>query len=466
MKHEGELAGLNEVVRKAAEYRNKQDESVRDQIVANIYNEAEILASAVTSRRGKSIDWDRKIDDIVTSRVLGYPLMLVLLGVIFWVTLSGSNVPSNMLADFFFGLEENLSALVFQTGAPDWLHGLLVLGIYRSLAWVVSVMLPPMAIFFPIFTLLEDLGYLPRVAFNLDRAFKRVGAHGKQALTMSMGFGCNAAGVIAARIIDSPRERLIAILTNNFVPCNGRFPAIIAISMIFLAGGVVSMRGTMLAAGMVVLLVLLGISITLFISWLLSKTLLRGEPSSFTLELPPYRKPQIISVIVRSLIDRTLFVLARAIIVAAPAGALTWIFANVYIGDLSILGHVAGWLDPFGRVIGLDGIIVLAFILGLPANEIVVPIMVMSYLAAGSMLEFDSLLAFRQLLLSHNWTMLTALNFMIFSLLHFPCGTTLLTIRKETGSLKWTVLAAVIPTVVAIIVCFIIAQTARFAGLV
>lgn len=465
MTHKGEF-GLDEVVRKASEYRNKQDESVRDQIVANIYNEAETLASAVTSRRGKSVDWDRRIDNIVTSKVFGYPLMLVLLGVIFWVTLSGANVPSNMLADFFFGLEEKISALFFQAGAPDWLHGLVVLGTYRSLAWVVSVMLPPMAIFFPIFTLLEDLGYLPRVAFNLDRAFKRVGAHGKQALTMSMGFGCNAAGVIAARIIDSPRERLIAILTNNFVPCNGRFPAIIAISMIFLAGGVVSMHGTMLAAGMVVLLVLLGISVTLFISWLLSKTLLRGEPSSFTLELPPYRKPQIIPVIVRSLIDRTLFVLVRAVIVAAPAGALTWIFANVYIGDLSILGHVAGWLDPFGWVIGLDGIIVLAFILGLPANEIVVPIMVMSYLAAGSMLEFDSLLAFRQLLLSHNWTMLTALNFMIFSLLHFPCGTTLLTIRKETGSIKWTVLAAVIPTVVAIIVCFIIAQTARLAGLV
>jgi ferrous iron transport protein B len=461
-----QITDLNEVVRKAAEYRETQDESVRDRIVSNIYNEAETLASSVVSHLERRVDWDRKIDNIVTSRILGYPLMLALLGAVFWVTLSGANVPTDMLANFFFGLEEHLSALFFQFGAPDWLHGLVVLGTYRALAWVVSVMLPPMAIFFPIFTLLEDLGYLPRVAFNLDRAFKRVGAHGKQALTMSMGFGCNAAGVIAARIIDSPRERMIAILTNNFVPCNGRFPAIIAISMIFLAGGVISVYGTILAAAMVVALILIGISVTLLVSWLLSKTLLRGEPSTFTLELPPYRKPQIIPVIVRSLFDRTLFVLTRAVIVAAPAGALTWIFANIYIGDLSVIGYVAGWLDPFARAIGLDGIIVLAFILGLPANEIVVPIMVMSYLAAGSMLEFDSLLAFRQLLLSQNWTMLTALNFMIFSLLHFPCGTTLLTIRKETGSLKWTVLAATIPTIVAVLVCFIIAQGARLTGLV
>ncbi len=457
---------LDDIVNKAADFRESQDEGVRDRIVSSLYREAENLTAGVVSRLSEKKDWDRKIDNIVTSRIFGYPLMLALLGVIFWITLSGANVPSEMLFNLFSRGEVLLSASFSRIGAPDWLHGLLVLGTYRALAWVVSVMLPPMAIFFPIFTLLEDLGYLPRVAFNLDRAFKRVGAHGKQALTMSMGFGCNAAGVIAARIIDSPRERLIAIITNNFVPCNGRFPAIIAISMIFLAGGIVSVYGTMVAAAMVVALILVGISVTLAVSWFLSKTLLKGEPSSFTLELPPYRKPQIIPVIVRSIFDRTIFVLWRAIIVAAPAGALTWVLANTYIGDASIIAHVAGWLNPFGLAIGLDGVIVLAFILGLPANEIVVPIMVMSYLAAGSMLEFDSLIAFRELLLAHNWTLLTALNFMLFSLLHFPCGTTLLTIHKETGSKKWTFLSAAFPTIVAIAVCFIIAQAARLLNLV
>lgn len=456
---------LNEIVKKATEYGQAQGESVRDQVVSHIFSEAEALATSVVTRENERTDWDRKVDNIITSRIFGYPLMLALLGAVFWITISGANVPSEMLASLLFGIEDWLSSVFIQAGAPDWLHGVLVLGTYRGLAWVVAVMLPPMAIFFPIFTLLEDLGYLPRVAFNLDHAFKKVGAHGKQALTMSMGFGCNAAGVIAARIIDSPRERLIAILTNNFVPCNGRFPALIAISMIFIAGGVFSAYGTLAASAMVVAMILVGITVTLIVSWLLSKTLLKGEPSSFTLELPPYRKPQIIPVIVRSLFDRTAFVLVRAIKVAAPAGALIWIFANTYIGDLSIITHVAGWLDPFGRAIGLDGIIVLAFILGLPANEIVVPIMVMGYLSAGSMLEFDSLLAFRELLLAQNWTLLTALNFMLFSLLHFPCGTTLLTIRKETGSIKWTILAAVIPTIIAIFVCFTITQGVRLFGL-
>ncbi|MDW7649972.1 MAG: nucleoside recognition domain-containing protein [Bacillota bacterium] len=456
---------LNQIVEKAAEYRDAQGEGVRDQVVSLIYNEAEKLACDVVTRPNQRTDWDRKIDNIITSRIFGYPLMLALLGAVFWITISGANVPSQMLANLLFGIEDWLSSLFIRAGAPDWLHGLVVLGTYRGLAWVVSVMLPPMAIFFPIFTLLEDLGYLPRVAFNLDHAFKKVGAHGKQALTMSMGFGCNAAGVIAARIIDSPRERLIAILTNNFVPCNGRFPSLIAISMIFLAGGVFSAFGTLAASALVVGMILVGISVTLAVSWLLSRTLLQGEPSSFTLELPPYRKPQIIPVIIRSLLDRTAFVLARAVIIAAPAGALTWVFANIYIGDLSIVGHVAGWLDPFGRAIGLDGMIILAFILGLPANEIVVPIMVMGYLSAGSLLEFDSLIAFRQLLLAQNWTLLTALNFMLFSILHFPCGTTLLTIRKETGSIKWTVLAAVIPTIIAILVCFSITQGVRLLNL-
>jgi ferrous iron transport protein B len=457
---------LENVLKQAETFREAQGENIRDTIVTNIYNEAATLASDVVSTANARRDWDRKIDDIVTSKLFGYPLMLALLGVVFWITLAGSNYPSGLLAGFLFSLEEPLGMLLSGTGAPPWLHSLVVEGVYRGLAWVVSVMLPPMAIFFPIFTLLEDLGYLPRVAFNLDRAFKKVGAHGKQALTMSMGFGCNAAGVIAARIIDSPRERLIAILTNTFVPCNGRFPALIAISMIFLAGGIVSLYGTVLAALMVVGMVLTGITISLAVSFALSRTLLKGEPSSFSLELPPYRKPQVLTVIVRSLFDRTVFVLSRAVIVAAPAGAITWICANIYVGDLSIIGHTAGWLEPFGRAIGLDGIIILAFLLGLPANEIVVPIMIMSYLAAGSMLEPDSLLGLKSVLVSMNWNMITALNFMLFSLLHFPCGTTLMTIRKETGSLKWTVLAALIPTAVAVTVCFLVAQTARLIGLI
>ncbi len=319
-------------------------------------------------------------------------------------------------------------------------------------------MLPPMAIFFPLFTLLEDLGYLPRVAFNLDRIFKKAGAHGKQSLTMSMGFGCNAAGVIACRIIDSPRERLIAILTNNFVPCNGRFPTLIIIASIFIGGIVTSTYSSLIATSAVVGLVLIGIGVTLLVSWGLSKTLLRGVPSSFTLELPPYRKPQVGRVLIRSFLDRTIFVLGRAVVVAAPAGIIIWLMANLHIGDASLIAHVAGWLDPFAKAIGLDGIILMAFILGFPANEIVLPIIFMSYLAEGAMLEMDSLEAIRQLFVANGWTWLTALNVMLFSLLHFPCGTTLWTIRKETKSFKWTILAALIPTIIAIVVCFLTTQ--------
>jgi len=435
---------------------------LHDQIVTAIYARAEEVAKDVASATPTHTSWDHKVDRLVTSRAFGYPLMLALLGTIFWLTITGANIPSAMLADSFFALERQLTALFTLAGAPDWLHGIVVLGTYRGLAWVVSVMLPPMAIFFPLFTLLEDLGYLPRVAFNLDHVFKRFGAHGKQALTMSMGFGCNAAGVIAARIIDSPRERLLAILTNCFVPCNGRFPTLIAIAMIFMGAGAL---GSLAASATVAGLVLVGVAVTLFVSLLLTKTLLRGTPSTFTLELPPYRRPKLLDVVVRSFFDRTLFVLRRAVIVAAPAGALTWLLANVRVGDLSVLAHVAGWLDPFGRALGLDGIIMLSFILGLPANEIVVPIMVMSYLAAGAMMEAESLGALQTLLVGHGWTWVTALNFMLFSLLHFPCGTTLLTIRKETGSLGWALFAALMPLAVATLVCLLVAQAARLAGL-
>lgn len=435
---------------------NNNNISHGDEIVATIYNKAEDIAkSTVTVNDKRRIKWDQKVDDILTSKIFGYPIMLLMLGIIFWITIEGANVPSAMLADFFFSIEPKITSLFSLINAPSWLHGILVLGAYRTLAWVISVMLPPMAIFFPLFTLLEDLGYLPRVAFNLDNAFRKAGTHGKQALTMSMGFGCNAAGVIACRIINSPRERLIATITNNFVPCNGRFPTLITISMIFL-GMYSSKYSSTLAALCLVAMILFGIIITLLISKFLSITFLKGVPSSFTLELPPYRKPQIGKVIVRSIFDRTLFVLGRAIIIAAPAGAITWMVANITIGGISILNHVAAFLNPFALLLGLDGFILMAFILGMPANEIVLPILIMSYMSQGAMLELESLETLQNLLLSNGWTFITGLNFMLFSLLHFPCGTTLLTINKETGSKKWTFFTFALTTLVAIFVTFIV----------
>ena len=438
---------------------------VRDLIVAAIYNRTRQIADQVVKRHGSEHDLDQKIDRLVTSKVFGYPLMLALLSLIFWLTISGANYPSQLLSNLLFGFQGHLTAFCQWLHVPDWLHGVLVLGLYRSLAWVVSVMLPPMAIFFPLFSFLEDLGYLPRVAFNLDRLFKRAGAHGKQVLTMCMGFGCNAAGVTACRIIESPRERLIAVLTNNFVPCNGRFPLLITMAMVLLGalgGNTNPLYASLFVAGTVVL----GVLVTLLVSWLLSQTLLKGVPSTFTLELPSYRWPKIGTLVIRSVFDRTLFVLFRAVVVAAPAGALIWILANVEVGGVSIIGHLGGWLHGFGYLLGLDGYIILAFILGLPANEIVIPILLMSYLSEGVMLEPDSLEALRGLLVANGWTWLTALNMMFFSLLHFPCGTTLLTIRKETQSLKWTLLAALIPTGVAVVVCFLVAQVVRALGLV
>ncbi len=443
----------------------EQNASFGDKIVSKIYEKAEQIANDVVKINDtRKINWDKKLDDILTSRITGYPIMLLMLCLIFWITIQGANYPSALLANLLFGLEEKISSLFVFLNSPEWLHGILVLGIYRTLAWVVSVMLPPMAIFFPLFTLLEDLGYLPRVAFNLDNMFRKSGTHGKQALTMSMGFGCNAAGIIACRIIDSPRERLIAIITNNFVPCNGRFPTLIAIAMIFI-GVFISKEYSSLAASLaVVLIVLIGIYFTLLISKLLSKTVLKGIPSSFTLELPPYRKPQIGKVIVRSIFDRTLFVLGRAILIAAPAGAITWIVANTTIGDVSILNHVAGFLNPFAKLMGLDGFILMAFILGLPANEIVLPILIMSYLSKGAMLEFESIDSLRQLLVNNGWTWVTGLNVMLFSLLHFPCGTTLLTIKKETNSIKWTVFTFVLTTSIAVLVTFAVNTIATLLG--
>jgi len=434
----------------------------RDEIVAAIFRRAEAIARRVVRQEKKPApSLEDRLDDILTSPWTGFPIMLLLLGVVFWLTLAGANYPSRLLAGLLFWGEEQLDRLFLWLGAPAWLHGLLISGMYRGLAWVVSVMLPPMAIFFPLFTLLEDLGYLPRVAFNLDRLFKAAGAHGKQALTMCMGFGCNAAGVISSRIIDSPRERLLAILTNNFVPCNGRFPLLITLAGIFMGGLAPGRSGTFLAAGVVVLLVLAGILMTLLVSWLLSRSLLQGVPSTFTLELPPYRQPQVGRILVRSFLDRTLFVLSRAVMVAAPAGAITWVLANLTVGGASCLAHLARCLDPFGRLLGMDGMLILAFLLALPANEIVLPIAVMGYLAEGALLELDSLPALQELLLAQGWTWLTALNVMIFSLFHFPCGTTLLTMARETGSLKWTLLGFLIPTGMGMGLCFTITQIAQ-----
>ncbi len=408
---------------------------------------------------------DRRLDRLLTGKRTGIPLMLLLLCGILWLTISGANYPSQLLSDALFQLEGVLTGWSDTAGAPTWLDGVLILGVYRTLAWVVSVMLPPMAIFFPLFTLLEDFGYLPRVAFALDYHFKKACACGKQSLCMCMGLGCNAVGVSGCRIIDSPRERLIAILTNSFMPCNGRFPTLIALISMFFLGTAASLWNSFLSALLLGALIVLSVFLTFAVSRLLSKTLLKGQPSSFTLELPPYRTPQFGKVIVRSLLDRTLFVLGRAVSVAAPAGLILWILSNVTIGDISLLAHCATFLDPFAQLLGLDGIILLAFILGFPANEIVIPIIIMGYLSTGSLMELGSLSALKALLVSHGWTWATAISVMLFSLIHWPCSTTCLTIKKETGSVRWTVLSVLIPTVIGILLCFLFTAAVRMMGL-
>ena len=458
---------LKEICTEAERIRLSNQNSLGDKIVSDIYVNAEAIAKhAVTRKVSEKPSLDSRLDDILTSRLFGFPIMLLLLSMIFWITITGANIPSQMIGHVLFAFQDQLVIWFNLAGAPDWLTGVLVLGAYRSLAWVVAVMLPPMAIFFPLFTLLEDLGYLPRVAFNRDNMFKKCQACGKQILTMCMGFGCNAAGIVACRIIDSPRERLIAVLTNNFVPCNGRFPTLIAIATIFMGGVVASEYQIGIASLVVTSVVMLGILITFAVSWALSQTLLKGETSSLVLELPPYRKPQIGSIIYRSIIDRTIFVLKRAMIMAAPAGAIIWILANVYIGELNAIAHMAAWLQPLGYAIGLDGFILLAFILGLPANEIVVPILLMSYLSSGQMLEVGSLDELRQILINHGWTWLTAVCTLLFCLLHWPCSTALLSAYKETGSKKWTFLTFLIPTAIGFTVCFLVAQSVRLLGLV
>jgi len=437
---------------------------ISDKDLELIYARArEIGQSVIKMKRCSEKSLTDRVDDIVTSRRFGIPIMLALLGLVFALTLSLANYPSQLLSWSLFGLERKLAKFLLVIGIPKWLRDLLVLGAFRTVAWVVSVMLPPMAIFFPLFTLLEDFGYLPRVAFNLDHLFHGSGGHGKQALTMSMGFGCNAAGVVAARIIESPRERLIAILTNVFVPCNGRFPTLIALSAIFFKGtGLVSSFGPSLV---VMGVVLIGVFTTLLVTRILSSTFLKGIPSSFVLELPPYRKPDIWKVIVRSWKDRTSWVLKRAVTVALPCGAATWVLANVKVGELTLMARFATFLHPVAVPLGLDGVILAALILGFPANEIVMPIALMSYLSHGVMMEVESLDVIGSILRKNGWRWTTALSTMLFSLLHYPCGTTVYTVYTETRSWKWASMSILVPTVTCVVVLLFINALFRLTGL-
>lgn len=457
----------NDVLVKAEALRNNLTSGFRDEIVKSLYAEAEKVARrAVKTASDKKFDFDQKIDRLVTSPVTGLPIMLLLLAVIIWLTVSGANVASDAIANVLFGFGDWARALFVSWNVPWWITGFIWDGVYRGLAWVISVMLPPMAIFFPAFTFLEDLGYLPRVAFNLDWLFKKAGAHGKQSLTMAMGFGCNAAGVVATRVIDSPRERLIAILTNNFVPCNGRFPTLIMLATVFVAASFPPALTSFVAAGTVVGVVLIGIAFTFLMSWLLSKTMLKGEASAFTLELPPYRRPNIGRILYTSLLDRTIFVLWRAMQTAAPAGAIIWILANIPFGDSNLARAIADWLNPFGLLLGLDGVILLAYIIAIPANEIVVPTMMMVYMGAGMMIDGPGTSAgiYDLLVNGNGWTILTAINLMLFALLHNPCATTIMTIYKETKSLKWATISVVITLGIAFLVTFLTASFARLMG--
>lgn len=416
-------------------------------------------AQVVRSREAGRLRRQQRLDRLLTAKSTGIPLMVLLFGLVVWLTVAGANVPSAVLTGLFARLGAALEGWL--APAPAWLRGLLLDGVYRVAAWVVAVMLPPMAIFFPLFTLLEDLGYLPRVAFVMDHAFQKCRTCGKQCLTLCMSLGCNACGVTGCRIIDSPRERLIAILTSSLVPCNGKFPTLIALITLFFVGGqtgpLASLKGAVLLLGTLIL----GVAGTLACSRLLSATVLKGMPSSFALELPPFRKPRVGQVLVRSMLDRTLFVLGRAVSVAAPAGAVIWLMANVTVGGASLLSHCTGFLDPFARLFGLDGVILMAFVLGWPANEIVLPVMLMAYLATGSLVEFDDLAALGALLRSHGWTWLTACCTMLFSLFHWPCSTTCLTVYKETGSVKWTALAILLPTALGLGLCLCLTAAAR-----
>lgn len=461
----------DDILEMANSLRWEIGDDYHDSLMESIYQDASRIVKRVVIKVGEkpSFSWDLILDKILTNRWTGFPIMLLVLTVVFWLTIAGANLPSSMLATFLLDtIHPALKTIAASFGLPWWLDGLLIDGIYLAMAWVVSVMLPPMAIFFPMFTLLEDFGYLPRVAFNLDKLFRKAGAHGKQALTMAMGYGCNAAGVIATRVIDSPRERLIAIITNNFALCNGRWPTQILIATLFIGTLVPAGLAGLVSASAVVAIALLGIFFTFFTSWLLSRTILKGEASTFSLELPPYRPPRILQTLYTSLIDRTIFVLWRAVIFAVPAGAIIWILSNIHIAELSLAEHVLNFLNPFGFFIGLNGVILLAYIIAIPANEIVIPtILMLTVLAtkmaglgegAGVLFELDDLDAYSQVFQAGGWTLLTAVNLMLFSLVHNPCSTTIYTIYKETGSKKWTAISALLPVVMGLILCFLVAK--------
>lgn len=464
----------NKILNISNDLRWQIGEGFHDKLTEGIYSDAAQIAQNSVFKKGatKHFRFDRALDKIVTSKIWGFPIMISILSVVLWLTIIGANYPSGLLSQLLLEtIHPWLKEITISIGFPIWLAGFLFDGVYLSLAWVIAVMLPPMAIFFPLFTLLEDFGYLPRAAFNLDNLFKKSGAHGKQALTMSMGFGCNAAGVVATRIIDSPRERLIAIITNNFSLCNGRWPTQILIASIFIGALAPQSLSGALSTLSVISIALLGVFFTFAVSYFLSKTLLKGEVSSFTLELPPYRPPVFWKTIYTSLIDRTLIVLWRACVFAAPAGAVIWLIANVSIGNTTIAHWMIVHLNGFGFLIGLNGVILLAYIVAIPANEIVIPtILMLTVMSAsisgvgegnGVMFELESVTATGEILTAGGWTLLTAVNLMLFSLLHNPCSTTIYTIYKETKSVKWTVIASVLPLIIGFVVCFIVAQVWR-----
>ncbi len=462
-----------EILATAQALRWEVGKDFHEKIMEALYTNAAEIADRAVTRPGEKprFDLDRSIDRIVTSRRWGFLLMILLFTLVFWITISLANVPSRMISDLLIGtIYPALNAAATSLGFPWWLQGILIDGVYLATAWVVSVMLPPMAIFFPLFTLLEDFGYLPRVAFNLDNVFKKAGAHGKQSLSMMMGFGCNAAGMISTRIIDSPRERLIAMLTNNFALCNGRWPTQILIAAIFIGALMPAYLAGIVSALAVVGIAVLGVVLTFGVSWFLSRSVLKGEVSSFSLELPPYRPPRILQTIYTSLIDRTVFVLWRAVVFAAPAGAVIWLVANITINGQSLAEYFINFLNPLGILIGLNGIILLAYIIAIPANEIVIPTVLMLTVlvtgltgageGAGVMFEAD-LESTKAILVAGGWTLLTAVNLMLFSLVHNPCSTTLYTMYKETGSRKWTAVAAFLPLAMGFGITFIIAQVWR-----
>lgn len=462
------------IIAEANKLRWELGENLHDTLMENIYeNATEIARKTVKYPDTKlAFSLDRQLDKILTSKYLGFPIMFLMLGIVFWLTIQGANYPSSLLSSLLVDtIHPLLKNFAVNINLPWWLTGVLIDGAYLAMAWVVSVMLPPMAIFFPLYTLLEDFGYLPRVAFNMDPLYKKVGAHGRQALTMAMGFGCNAAGVIATRVIDSPRERLIAIITNNFSLCNGRWPTQILIATVFIGSAVPAYLAGIVSAAAVVFIAVLGIIFSLLVSWFLSRTMLKGEASAFSLELPPYRPPRVLQTLYTSLIDRTIFVLWRAIVFSVPAGMVIWLVANITVDGVSIANHFIQWVNPLAFIFGLNGVILLAYIIAIPANEIVIPTILMLTVAnlgiqgvgagSGVMFEFDSANDVAAILQAGGWTLLTGINLMLFSLLHNPCSTTIYTIYKETKSVKWTLVSTFLPILMGLTVTFFVTQIWR-----